>query len=782
MKPKVTAILVFSILALALLLVAAKSWQVSADSLVPIPPSPEPLPGEGRTLLYSPVPTPLDAASEETFPVQAAVTAINSTAIITAFADAETIQGYATANCVDALGMHAGYDTGLTPAGGIVRSLMQFHPASIRRSATVYSATLWVYLAGSYDYAGHSMAIVPYQVTSPWYAYAVNWNNSPSFGAAYTATWITHGAWGWYAFDVTPLVRGWVNGTIPNHGLALRSYEMQAGWREFAASGTIYPPRLVVAYQQSPEFVLTAVPDSVTAAPGSKVASLVYLTALGGFNSGVTMTVGGLPPFASAQWQANRVTPTATTLLTVTTSSDTPVGMYTLTFTGTAGSQVQTGTIRLQVERPDFALAVTPPSRAVIAGQSVAYTAFLTAMGGFTGGVWLDAGGLPAQASAAWGANPVTPTAQAALTITTKTETPVGVYTLRVTGTHGSATHSATAVLSVTRVLTPTVYLPIVVRNSVSQGTLLAPAKASMAALIIGVSDYEHMNPVAVARAGAPGNKLRYSGNDAVNAHSLFLAGGTFNSSNTALQLESRANKGAIHAAIVNWLDPIEDENTTIVIFFSGHGMFAPDDNADENDPYDEFIVPYEMEWDDVLDRWLYEMAIRDDELEQWLSVLESRRIVIILDSCFSGGLIAAGDGTIAAGDDQVARGLGQRPSAAEAMTAAQWRDGFVQDIQGPGRVVLAASREDQSSWEFGALKDGVFTYYMLEAMATSSADANSNGWVSAEEAFDYADGRVDSYVWANTSTHQYPQMSDGVTGQVDLVQPGAPIGSCPAW
>ena len=119
---------------------------------------------------------------------------------------------------------------------------------------------------------------------------------------------------------------------------------------------------------------------------------------------------------------------------------------------------------------------------------------------------------------------------------------------------------------------------------------------------------------------------------------------------------------------------------------------------------------------------------------------------------------------------------------AAQAMTAAQWRDGFVRDIQGPGRIVLAASREDQSSWEFGALRDGVFTYYMLQAMTTSSADANGNGWVSAEEAFDYADGRVDSYVWANTSTHQNPVMSDGVTGQVDLVQLGASVGSCPAW
>jgi uncharacterized caspase-like protein len=246
-------------------------------------------------------------------------------------------------------------------------------------------------------------------------------------------------------------------------------------------------------------------------------------------------------------------------------------------------------------------------------------------------------------------------------------------------------------------------------------------------------------------------------------------------SSNMWLLLDSQASKAAIHSAIVNWLDPLEDENTTVVIFFSGHGMYAPDDNGDENDPYDEFIVPHEIEWDATQSRWRQEMAIRDDELAQWLSVLESQHVVVILDSCFSGGMIDVRSG-------QSARGLGQKPPVPEAMTAALWRDGFAQDIEGPGRIVLAASAEAQSSWEFGALKNGVFTYYLLEAMTSPSADTNGNGWISAEEAFAYAASRVDNYVWTHTGTHQNPQMSDGVSGEVDLTQPGAPVGLCPTW
>jgi hypothetical protein len=526
------------------------------------------------------------------------------------------------------------------------------------------------------------------------------------------------------------------------------------------------------------DFALDVVPPARTVTASQSTTYTALLDATGEFTRGVRLDVGGLPPLATVAWAANPVTPTASTILTVNTTVETPAGSYTLFVTGTASSLIHTATVTLHVSvplTPDFALAIVPSSRVVTAGQSTTYTAFLTATDGFTRGVRMDVGDLPAHTFAAWQANPVTPTAHTALVVTTTDETPAGVYTLLVTGTSNGTLHSVTTVLSVTQaIITHTVYLPVVLRDYAPQ-TALAPATVSRAALFIGIADYEHMEPITGTRAGVPGNKLGYSGDDAVNMDALYLTRGTLDSSNTALLLESQATKATIHAAIVNWLDPIEDENTTIVIFFSGHGMYGPDDNGDENDPYDEFIVPYEIEWDEIQERWRHEMAIRDDELEQWLSVLESRRIVIILDSCFSGGMIQASY-------NQLARGVGQKPPAAQAMTAAQWRDGFVQDIRGPGRIVLAASAEDQSSWEFGELGDGAFTYYLLEAMTTPSADTSSNGWVSAEEAFAYAAGRVDNYVWTKTNTHQNPQMSDGVSGQVDLVQLGAAIGSCPAW
>ena len=53
----------------------------------------------------------------------------------------------------------------------------------------------------------------------------VNWNNQPGFTGQYGSVAVTSGNWGWFALDVTDLVRGWVNGSLPNYGVMLRANE-----------------------------------------------------------------------------------------------------------------------------------------------------------------------------------------------------------------------------------------------------------------------------------------------------------------------------------------------------------------------------------------------------------------------------------------------------------------------------------------------------------------------------------------------------------------------------
>jgi uncharacterized caspase-like protein len=229
--------------------------------------------------------------------------------------------------------------------------------------------------------------------------------------------------------------------------------------------------------------------------------------------------------------------------------------------------------------------------------------------------------------------------------------------------------------------------------------------------------------------------------------------------------MDSQATKGAIHDAIANIIDPLEDKDTRVMLFFSLHGMVATDDDGDEDDPYDEFLVPYGI---NVNDGGPLEKVIRDDELARWLGELESQQIVLVVDTCFGGGMAQALGDTV--------KSLSPYLAPQAALSAQDWQDGFAQDVEGTGRVVLMASREEETSIESSELGHGVFTYYFVEALRSESADTNDNGWISAEEAFAYLRPKVRTY----TNFGQTPRISDGVAGEVDLTTPLTTVTSCP--
>lgn len=165
--------------------------------------------------------------------------------------DTDILQGYANSNTGSDTSMWAGYDDNLDPDGKIARSLIKFDTSIISPGTSISGAVLQVYLVGSYDYPGTTRTITTYRIGSAWSEYAVTWNTAPSMGEAYGSTGVTHGAWGWYSFDVTNLVRGWINGTLPNYGVMLRGPEWSgsdSSWKAFSTREWPYPPQLIITY------------------------------------------------------------------------------------------------------------------------------------------------------------------------------------------------------------------------------------------------------------------------------------------------------------------------------------------------------------------------------------------------------------------------------------------------------------------------------------------------------------------------------------------------------
>src|SRR2546430_588331 len=124
----------------------------------------------------------------------------------------------------------------------------------------------------------------------------------------------------------------------------------------------------------------------------------VTISPTGGFSGQVNLSVSGLPSGASGSFAPNPATASST--LSVTTGTGTPVGPYTLTITGVSGSLTHTTTVSLVVTAPvNFTLGASPSSQTVLPGGSTSYSVTISPTGGFSGQVNLSVSGLPSGAS-----------------------------------------------------------------------------------------------------------------------------------------------------------------------------------------------------------------------------------------------------------------------------------------------------------------------------------------------------------------------------------------------
>jgi hypothetical protein len=124
-------------------------------------------------------------------------------------------------------------------------------------------------------------------------------------------------------------------------------------------------------------------------------------------------------------------------------------------FTGGTGGQTATQDILAWTygtnAAPDFSLGMSPSAQSVAQGGNTTYTATVTANGGFTGNVALNASGLPPGATASFNPPSITNAGSSVMTITVGSGVAAGTYPLTVTATSGAITHTASVSLIVTQ-------------------------------------------------------------------------------------------------------------------------------------------------------------------------------------------------------------------------------------------------------------------------------------------------------------------------------------------
>ena len=231
-------------------------------------------------------------------------------------------------------------------------------------------------------------------------------------------------------------------------------------------------------------------------------------------------------------------------------------------------------------------------------------------------------------------------------------------------------------------------------------------------ALIIGISDYrEKLIPT-----------VKYAARDAeIMAKYLEKLGG-IPRSNIKLLTDDTATKSDIEAYSEDWLPRRVNQDSTVFIYYAGHG--TPDPQGKEA-----YIVPYEGHPD--FPSKLYPLK----RLYESLNKLPARDVIVMLDSCFSG-----------------AKGRSITREGARPITIS-----IENPVLSGGKItVVAGSTGNQISSDYDKVQHGLFTYYLLRGIR-GEADTNRNDVVELGELYRYVRTNVSEKASLELNRDQTP-------------------------
>jgi tetratricopeptide (TPR) repeat protein/uncharacterized membrane protein YgcG len=230
-------------------------------------------------------------------------------------------------------------------------------------------------------------------------------------------------------------------------------------------------------------------------------------------------------------------------------------------------------------------------------------------------------------------------------------------------------------------------------------------------ALIVGISEFS-----------LPQMNLHYAAKDARDFGHYLVNEGRFESDHVRVLTNSNATRENIMEQLGDqWLPRVVGPDDLVVLYISSHGSPADADVVGVN-----YIITY-----DTKPGALYATAIPTQDLIRMIrSRIKSDRIVVILDTCFSG----------AAADPDPTGAYKQRSLDVDEFA------------HGTGQLVICSSKPDETSQESSSFHNGVFTHYLIEGLREHGSGTK------LAEAFGYCRKKVLDYTSA-TGHRQTPVM-----------------------
>jgi ankyrin repeat protein len=255
---------------------------------------------------------------------------------------------------------------------------------------------------------------------------------------------------------------------------------------------------------------------------------------------------------------------------------------------------------------------------------------------------------------------------------------------------------------------------PAAVSSDVDAPNFSRPENPADYALVVGVETYGNpdLPPARFARRDA----------EAVRRHLVALG---YPPDNIALLTDGQATKTALVKYLQNWLPRRASAKSTVFVYFSGHG--APDPASGQA-----YLVPSDGD-----PQYLKETAYPVKSLYDDLGALKAGRVLLVLDSCFSG----------AGGRSVLAKGV--RPLVNKVDLGGAGASDAVASLTASDAAEISGTLESQGH--------GLFTYYLLKGL--DGAAAGKDGAVTLQGLYDYLAPKVHDEAWRQ-NRDQTPRLS----------------------
>ena len=226
------------------------------------------------------------------------------------------------------------------------------------------------------------------------------------------------------------------------------------------AHGMMRQANAILVVQPAPQpfdFSISASPSQQTVTLGGSTTYTVVVALASGTAQNVVLTVSGAPNGVSASLNPASGAPSFNSILSISTTSSVALGQYILTVTGTAGAINHPATVTLVIgQSPDFRIDASPPSQTSPQGETTSYSVHVVGLNGFTSQVSLTVEGLPAGVSSTFSVPSSIPDYSSMLTLTIPIDSPIGSFTLTISGSGGGISRVANVILVINPLQTQT--------------------------------------------------------------------------------------------------------------------------------------------------------------------------------------------------------------------------------------------------------------------------------------------------------------------------------------